>query len=257
MAVQTVSPKRTLHGNKFRRGTALRTQKLMAENTYLKIKANRKNIGKVTRVFVLDTTQKLYSLFSVLDYKSFLYFPIFALQLTSSDEYSTDWPLIENQFEKRYSERLSFGYMLRTWKAKFRVFNTFLNQNPTTWAQSTSYSVGKYVTPSSGGSYVYMCASAGMSGGSEPAWNANPEAPTFDGSITWICWKNNQLQTLIDFINNRKGRVASFYVYMPLYATWVLCALPPTEINIVPIKPGLYTMADAEITFVEIYGNAF
>jgi formate dehydrogenase major subunit len=59
----------------------------------------------------------------------------------------------------------------------------------TTWAASSSYSVGNLVMPITLNGYQYRCTVAGTSGGSEPVWptTTNPPNTVVDGTVTWQC----------------------------------------------------------------------
>lgn len=58
----------------------------------------------------------------------------------------------------------------------------------TTWKATTAYSVGHIVTPTTLGSYWFMCVKAGTSGGTEPSpWPVVKERRNTDGSVIWEC----------------------------------------------------------------------
>ena len=181
------------------------------------------------------------------------YFPI--LEPEDSEEYQVEWPLIQVQFEKRYSERRSLGYKLRTWKVTFMLFDTFDDGSLRAW-QNGSYAVGQYVRPTIPNGYVYLCATAGASGAAEPVWPVTAEATVTDGAVTWVCFTNDQIQAVFDFIDNRRGRTGMFKVYIPIIDTWVNCVLPEDGVRFKPVKSGIYRAVKADILFEEIYGSA-
>jgi hypothetical protein len=54
------------------------------------------------------------------------------------------------------------------------------------WQPSTSYSVGQFVTPTSGSpNRIYRCTTAGTSGSTEPAWPNTDNATVNDGTVVW------------------------------------------------------------------------
>jgi hypothetical protein len=59
--------------------------------------------------------------------------------------------------------------------------------------------------------YVYMCVSAGDSGGTEPIWGATVDADTSDGGVTWRCFKNYLAAKRIYRINT--GNEAAEYQF--------------------------------------------
>jgi hypothetical protein len=186
------------------------------------------------------------------------YFPFLSLRNEQSEQYSTEWPLIEVQFEKRYASRISLGYKIRTWEAKFRLYDTF---NPSMWQEDVDYEVGAFVTPPDLNGYVYMCVVPGISGGSsaesdEPIWPTTEGQTVEDGQVTWVCFNDNPITALQNFVTARQGRVVSFNVWFPMLAAWVNCVLPNDPLKFIPIKSGLYTYMDVDITFTEDYSNA-
>jgi hypothetical protein len=54
------------------------------------------------------------------------------------------------------------------------------------WKPSTSYSVGQFVTPTSGSpNRIYRCTAAGTSGSTEPTWPNTDNATVNDGTVVW------------------------------------------------------------------------
>lgn len=65
---------------------------------------------------------------------------------------------------------------------------TLLQQNITSWAATTAYSVGDVVKSTAGATTVYFyCTTAGTSGGTEPTWDETVGNTTTDGTVTWTC----------------------------------------------------------------------
>lgn len=55
------------------------------------------------------------------------------------------------------------------------------------WQNSTAYSLGNYVKPTSDNGFIYTCIGAGTSNGSEPSWSTTIGASTSDNTVTWEC----------------------------------------------------------------------
>jgi len=63
---------------------------------------------------------------------------------------------------------------------KQRTFNT--------WTAATAYSLGAYVRPTTENGYVYVCTTAGTTGGTEPAaWPTEVNEEVDDNTATWTC----------------------------------------------------------------------
>ena len=55
-----------------------------------------------------------------------------------------------------------------------------------TWQASTAYEVHDYVIPTTPGTWVYECTTAGTSNSGEPSpWNTDEDGETSDGTVTW------------------------------------------------------------------------
>lgn len=177
-----------------------------------------------------------------------IYFPI--LEPDENEEYTPDYPGLESPFMKGYVESRTLGYRKAVWKVQYSLLDTFGNAvRIRTWVASTQYAVGDYIRS---GSYVYMCVVSGESGsGSAPTWNATPELTQTDNEITWVCYKDNQIQALLDFVENRKGKVEPFFVYVPLTSEWMLSKFGPDPVKFTPVKSGLYKVVKADVTFEE------
>ena len=61
------------------------------------------------------------------------------------------------------------------------------------WKAGTAYLAGEVVfkVASEGGTYMYMCVTAGTSGAAEPTWVDTVDANTIDNTVLWRCYKNN------------------------------------------------------------------
>lgn len=185
------------------------------------------------------------------------YFPKFSLLTENSDTYNTDWPVDEVQFEKRYAQRISLGYKVRKWNAHFRLKGDF---DASLWQPDYTYVVGDFITVEStvGADLVYMCVVPGVSGAEseEPDWPDTQDETVVDNDVTWICYKENKLEALLQFIDDRRGRCESFNVWFPMYQEWVNCVFPTDGIEIVPVKPNSYEVVDVNIKFEEDYSDA-
>jgi hypothetical protein len=178
------------------------------------------------------------------------YFPILFPQ--ANEGYSSDWPFDEVRFLKGYAQVTSQDYNIRRWGAQFMLLDTFKTGRMKAWSISTPFEVGDYVRPSDGGNYAHMCAIAGTSGGSEPDWAETEEQTTADGGVTWVCFLNNQITAVMNFIDRRKGRGgSSFYVWMPIISVWVRCRFPADGVKFTPVASGAYKAVYAEIEFEE------
>ena len=177
------------------------------------------------------------------------YFPIF--EPYDIEEYGEDWPVLETPFEKPYRQTLSLGFKIRVWKGKWLLLNTY-DTFATTWRRLTVYTIGQYVRPTTANSRVYMCvAAAGSSGASEPSWTTTFEGSVTDSGITWICLYDNPITTFLTFFDNRKGRAESFYLYMPLLATWVNVQFPLGGVKMNTVQAGYYFALETEVLFEE------
>ena len=56
------------------------------------------------------------------------------------------------------------------------------------WVAVTAYIVGDKRKPTVENGSVYICSTAGTSGGSEPSWSTTDGATTSDGTVTWTCY---------------------------------------------------------------------
>jgi len=56
-----------------------------------------------------------------------------------------------------------------------------------TWASTTSYSLGNRQIPTSGNGYYYEVTIAGTSSGTQPTWPTTLGGTVVDGSVTWVC----------------------------------------------------------------------
>jgi hypothetical protein len=183
------------------------------------------------------------------------YFPIFPPQDPNSpgrdgDPVSPEWPFIENKFENRYSVRMSLGFKRQHYKPKYFLLSSWSKYKlAQAWRQG-DYIVGDYVAPGNG--HVYMCAVAGTTGGSQPSWSTTHEGSQSDGGVTWICFPDNQVQAVKEFIDNRYGHVVSFYVWIPEDQVWTLMVFPPEPFDVTPISGGS-EHATVEIPFVQEY----
>ena len=57
-----------------------------------------------------------------------------------------------------------------------------------TWAASTSYSLGALVEPTTPNNFVYECVVAGTSAATEPSWPTTEGETVDDNTVTWKCW---------------------------------------------------------------------
>ncbi len=79
------------------------------------------------------------------------------------------------------------------------------NDSATTWAQSTAYTVGDIVKPTSVNGHYYRCTTAGISDATEPTWTTIIGNTVTDGSVTWTenyCKKT--LQNCQDLDNSER-----------------------------------------------------
>jgi hypothetical protein len=74
------------------------------------------------------------------------------------------------------------------------------------WQASTDYNKGDLRRPASDNGYIYICITAGTTGGNEPTWNTDLLSTTTDGTVEWLCLKKNisvnVLDQAIDYIKN-------------------------------------------------------
>lgn len=61
------------------------------------------------------------------------------------------------------------------------------NSWATARANSTAYTVGQVVRPSTGNGFLYMCITAGTSAGSAPTYPTSYGGTVSDGTATWLC----------------------------------------------------------------------
>jgi hypothetical protein len=99
------------------------------------------------------------------------------------------------------------------------------------WQASTSYALGEsvYAVGDEGGTYLYKCVAAGVSGAYEPGWNQVQDGDTLDNAVTWRCFENNLTSKYIYRFNtgNQYGAyqyVASIAVSATTYADSILDA---------------------------------
>lgn len=63
----------------------------------------------------------------------------------------------------------------------------------TQWSANATIGAGDYVIPVGGGSSkgdrIFIAQTDGVTGSSEPTWNTNVNAITYDGTVTWLCQK--------------------------------------------------------------------
>jgi phage-related protein len=79
------------------------------------------------------------------------------------------------------------------------------NDSATTWTQSTAYTVGDIVKPTSVNGHYYRCTTAGTSDATEPTWTTIIGNTVTDGSVTWTenyCKKT--LQNCQDLDNSER-----------------------------------------------------
>ena len=57
------------------------------------------------------------------------------------------------------------------------------------WASATAYTLGDWVKPTSSNGFLYICVTAGTSGGGEPAWGTTVGQDTADNTASWRCRK--------------------------------------------------------------------
>jgi len=55
----------------------------------------------------------------------------------------------------------------------------------TAWAQSTAYSAGDIVRPTTANDHLYVCTTAGTASTEEPSWPTTARATVADGGVTW------------------------------------------------------------------------
>jgi len=177
-----------------------------------------------------------------------VYFPIF--EPYGIEEYKPDWPMITIQFEKKYRERRSLGFKVRSWKTQYLLLNTFAGR-AITWRPLHLYSVGDYVYPTGSTTFVYMCAIGGVSSNTQPTWPTTQEQTVVDGAVTWVCFKDNQVSAVLDFIDARRGGVENFYVWIPLLSSFVKVTFEPDIPPLKTIEGGYYYATIFDVLFNE------
>jgi len=55
----------------------------------------------------------------------------------------------------------------------------------TTWIANTAYTVGQAVKPAVANGYIYVCTTAGNSGGTAPTWSTTAGNTVNDGTVVW------------------------------------------------------------------------
>jgi hypothetical protein len=182
------------------------------------------------------------------------YFPIFA-PYEGDEPYKPEHPMSKVVFEKRYSERRTHGYKIRHWKRDFLLLDSFdAAVHPTTWRKATVYAVGQYVFPTTPNGYVYLCAVAGTSHATtEPTWSETSETEQADNTVTWVCFENDQIQAVMDFVDARHGGVEKFKVWMSPVQAWVEVTLPEEGFDFIPVESGYYGAIKCTIPFKEEY----
>ncbi len=78
-----------------------------------------------------------------------------------------------------------------------------------TWQATHSYSLNEYAKPLVANNYIYKCTTAGISGGSQPAWGTTPGGTTNDGAVVWTCVKDMTVAA------NRAGQDIRVYACIP------------------------------------------
>jgi len=68
-----------------------------------------------------------------------------------------------------------------------KVEEIIFNGDPSIRKNSTAYSVGNFVVPTTFNSYIYECTTAGTSSGSEPTWPTTIGNTINDGTAVWTC----------------------------------------------------------------------
>jgi hypothetical protein len=175
-----------------------------------------------------------------------VYFPI--LEPDEGEQYSPEYAFTESLFKKAGPSQAAYEkYKVERWRATFQIFNQWLNAGA--WQAAKLYRIGDVVVPSSPGFLIYQCVTSGVSGAGEPTWGTTAEGTTADGGVLWSAFDDNPITALLNFIDNRKGRTKSFYVYIPIIEQWVQSVFPVNPIAFVPLKSGLYKIANVEIEF--------
>lgn len=59
-----------------------------------------------------------------------------------------------------------------------------------TWVTGTAYSLGNQIEPTVSNGYVYICTTAGTSGGTQPTWPTSVNSTVTDGATAvWTCYQ--------------------------------------------------------------------
>ena len=80
------------------------------------------------------------------------------------------------------------------------------------WAAGTTYALNDWVVPTTPNGYMYICTTAGTSGGTEPSWGTTIDQDTTDNQVSWRCYENTITAKYIYRLNTGTANARFQYV---------------------------------------------